>query len=210
VQATVVRQGGTTDCAARLKQCGMALALYADEYHNRFPAAAPPLGFGDLHNWGDLWAQTDVPSGWFFSDEDLGGGLRRGNKTTEPRLPRLLEAYAGDVMTLHCPERGPTQYWPEVGPYYYHTTCPWGTTTLPSGEQVTDYGLWECRARPTQTGGRVAVAACQDPLWGPKRNFAWRHGKRVAADPDGLNNHLYPSGAVRTLTNPDAWERDDP
>jgi len=206
------QRAGETDCAGRLHQVGLALEQYALDAHHRYPAAVPPLGFGDHHNWRDLWQSTDVPApgGYYFSESDVGGGLLLGNRTFFPRLPRLLEPYAGGVQALHCPSRGASQYWPEVGPFYYNTTRPWGLIQLPGGGTAVDYGIWEPRVRPNQTGDRIAIAACMNPEDGPDLNYAWRHGTRIARHELGRNNQLYPDGTVKIELCPSTWEASSP
>jgi hypothetical protein len=198
-------QAQTTTCKSRLRQVNQALTAYALDQGDRYPAAAPPVGFGDLANWGDLWRETDVPGGYYFGDFEM-DGVKIGNRSIMPRLPRLLEPYAGDVTLLHCPSRGRSQYWPEVGPFYYNATSPWGSTETPDGVFVDDYGRWEPRARP-HGGPNVAVAACMNPLNGRLMGFSWRHGVRVVQHELGRNNHLYVDGSVEMEINPKDWRR---
>ncbi|MFH0910206.1 MAG: prepilin-type N-terminal cleavage/methylation domain-containing protein [Planctomycetota bacterium] len=208
----VVAQQEIVSCVARLRMTGQALLLYAEDYRGNFPGAAPPEGFGDLANWGDLWAQTDIPGGCFFStDPDADHPeVLEGNKTVFPRVPRMLARYVGgDVTALHCPGRGETQFWFDLGPYYYNTTVPWGSTRLPSDKLANDCGAWIPMFFKPLPDPNLALVACQNPVGVKTRGYAWRHGTRTSRSPEGLNNQWYCDGSIRTVANPQDWWREE-
>jgi type II secretory pathway pseudopilin PulG len=185
------------ECKARLSQIGIALNSYTYDYDGLYPEGEAPDDFSDISNWADLWGSSDYPSPYFFTATC---------KTKMPRLPRLLEDYIDDVATLHCTDRSQSRYWPDVGPYSYNTTCPWGTTAMPDGGTDVNIGLWLPMVN-YRNPGKSALAACQNPLrYGMLGLGGWRHGKKGASSSsDGLNNHLYADGSVFTHKSPAVW-----
>jgi prepilin-type N-terminal cleavage/methylation domain-containing protein len=198
------------DCANRLRQVSIVLAAYGNDFRDRLPEAVPPVGFGDLANWADLWAHTD-PDGLFFSTA-WSGGMQEGNRTLFPRLPRMLERYLdGDPMMLHCNDRGLDGRWPSLGPYYYHTTRPWGTTQWVAGGSRIDCGVWKPFVPTYESPAHTALVACQNPAAAqadPDR-YGWRHGEKDRSD-GGINNHLYLDGSVRDHAAPFGWRETRP
>ncbi|MBN1257794.1 MAG: type II secretion system protein [Planctomycetes bacterium] len=201
----VFQKSEVVTCTNRLRQVGKALLNYADDYYNHLPAAVPPQGFGSLHNWGDLWASQDSTGMYFSTQRDpADSDLLLGNKSAEPRLPRLLEHYTDSVTLLHCPGRGISQYWPMLGPFYYNATSPWGSTFSAELKPLYNCRIWEPRVRLWQTGAMTAIAACQNPEGVAKYAWEWRHGDLTS--PEGsLNNHLFLDGSIKTLSNPKTW-----
>lgn len=179
-------------CASNLHQTGIALNAYCDEWRV-YPEAAPPLGFGDLHNWGDLYAASAPSEGDPFN-----------NMTVYPRVPRVLTDYLHQTEPLICASHGASEFWPEIGPYYYNVTSPWFNETLPDGHLVSNYGRWVPR-HALSGGEKHALAACQNPQRSGQAFGSWRHGMRAPSDPDGRNNHLFANGSVHTLWNPASW-----
>ena len=67
---SVSQKSEIISCGNRLRQVGQILNRYADDYYSQFPTATPPLGFGSLYNWGDLWADYDSAARYFSTRED--------------------------------------------------------------------------------------------------------------------------------------------
>jgi prepilin-type N-terminal cleavage/methylation domain-containing protein len=173
-------------CGNRLKQLGQGFTTYRGEYR-KFPMSEPPLGFGDRHNWQDLWSHAD-PGGTYFSAVS-------GNKTDRPRVPRFLETYVGQVEVLHCSTQGASAWWPDVGPYFYNTTSPFDGT----------HNRWISMYEENDENPAEPLAACQNPIAVTMLGSSWRHGEKESRSPDGANNHLYVTGAVRSVNNPIRW-----
>lgn len=197
-------QSSLSECSARLHQVGISLSSYSSDYHGKYPFGEAPYDFSDYDNWRDLWQDTD-PGNMFFSETA---------KTKYPRLPRVLEEYSGDVTVMHCNDRGASQGWPEIGPYYYYTTIPWNTTSLPYFAEGTDhlaiaddYGYWEPMIIEDIAPSKNALVACQNPMQ-IKSGFGWRHGNNKSKQEECFNNHWYLDGSVKTKNNPkELYER---
>lgn len=183
------------DCMNRLRQVNSAFTNYYGEYRS-YPVFTPPLGLGDLHNWGDKWSHTDLGGTFFSTQESDIPGVLVGNKTHAPRLPRLLESFAGDINVLHCPSQGATNFWFDVGPYYYNTTSPFG------GQN----SQWTPRAGVRGAKVVAALAGCQNPLESLSYMNSWRHGKRKPGHEKGINHQLYVGGTVEKYFNPKNWQ----
>lgn len=182
-----------TSCASNLRLTSGAFRMYREDYH-MLPEFHPPQGLGDLDNWADLYAHAD-PWGEYFSLLTVQpGGIRLGNMTADPRVPRLLAEYTGGNghLAVCCPGRGRSEFWKDVGPYYYNTNNPFffGTEKM-----------WRPLARFDR---RQPLAACQNPQFMLLHyDRTWRHG--IRRGPEGTNNHLRQDGAVRELLNPQDW-----
>lgn len=169
-------------CMSNLNQTYGAMHLYHHEY-GVYPVLARPDGLGDRANWGDLFGHL---------------GTEMKDETRSPRLPRLLEGYAGDVGVLLCPGQGGNARWRNVGPYYYNTNDPFAT----------DVPVWSAMADRRGMRVRHALAGCQSPVvvWND-RSHGWRHGSSVGEG--GINNHVFADGSTRSYRNPSSWDVQD-
>lgn len=179
--------GETTECTNRLHQLGIAFTRYFTDYRNELPTFAPPQGLGDKYNWADLWQSSDPGNAYLGT-----------NRTVFPRVPRLLEGYAGNIAVLHCPGQGASAWWYDTGPYHYNATSPYDGI----------HTLWQPLAElSTANYATQPLAACtRPPQIYDGNGYSWRHGEKKTAGTKGINNHLYASGAVKQLKAPAKWD----
>lgn len=187
--------GLLTLCASQLSHTGKLFNQYRDDYHF-YPEFAPPTGLGDRSNWYDLYGFSD-PGFYYFSPTLVPGGICLGDRTADPRVPRLLVHYTDNqsVEEICCPSQGDNVYWKNIGPYYYNTNNPFNTFPVSARKWVA-----RCRKDPAQP-----LAACQNPdeLFSGSGERTWRHGARTVTD--GINNHLFRDGSVQPYEIPLNW-----
>lgn len=198
---TVMQRAKQAECSSRLRQVGQAYNEYKGEYR-RYPCGALPEGFGDLANWQDLWGHIDPFGVMVFKTSVGGDGIVDGNRTIHPRVPRRMETYVGDVRVLHCTEQGASNWWYDVGPYWYYTNSPFVAGSGPTG-------VWVPYAEIKSEFGTYPLSACQSPDEVMFGNATWRHGTKQNRSPGGLNNHLFAGGNVCSVVNPEDWTSTD-